>query len=108
MYRYFIAIIVLSFFACEDKNYQKPDGLIPEDTMVEIMKDLQILEAVHKDVSLFGVDRKAMSDTSYVIVFNKYGVKASEFDSTYSYYSKHPEDFEALMLKVEESLNYDQ
>ena len=103
-----IAIIVLSLFACEDKSSQSPKGLIPEETMVELMKDIQLLEALHKDVSLFGEDRKAMSDTSYVIVFNKYGIKASEFDSTYSYYSKRPEEFEELMKKVEESLNLDQ
>lgn len=74
--------------------------------MVEIIKDLQLLEAVHKDIGLFGMQKKLVTDTSYAIVFNKYNIKASEFDSSYHFYTLHPKLFTEIMEQVETELNH--
>ncbi len=105
MSRLMLAILMIAAFGCKPESNTKQPELLPESQMVEIIKDIQLLEAAHKDIGIFGQEKKSLSDTSYAIVFNQHGVKASEFDSSYRYYLRNPIEFEQLMLKVERSLN---
>ncbi len=106
MNKILIAILLFAFIAsCQPEKEASDVKILKEDEMIEIIKDIQLLEAAHKDLGIFGVERKALADTSYMIVFNKHGVKASEFDSSYNYYLRNPIKFEKLMTEVERSIN---
>ena len=96
---------LLLISACANNEVKIPDNVLSQDEMAEVIKDIQLLEAVHKDIGLFGVKKKELTDTSYAIVFNKHKIKASEFDSSYRFYTAYPALFSKIMDKVEEDLN---
>lgn len=98
-------IITLLIAACSSNKVDIPNGVLPKDKMVDVITDFQLLEAVHKDMGLFGIERKRVADTSYVIVFNKHDITVQEFDSSYSFYTRHPELFEEVMQDVKEQLS---
>ena len=73
--------------------------------MALIVKDFQLLEAAHKDIPIYGKEKQALMDTSYVMVLNKHGVEIEEWETSYAYYSANPERFTKLMAKVEEAIH---
>ena len=104
MHRILIAILII-VVGCQSTDQPEEVQILKENQMVEIIKDIQLLEAAHKDIGIFGPEKKALTDTSYAIVFKKHEVRASDFDSTYNFYLRNPIRFEALMTKVERSIN---
>ena len=73
--------------------------------MVEVIKDIQLMESAHKSLSLRSAEQKLMRDTSYTIIFNKHNTTAAEFDSSLRVYTKHPEVFTEIMEEVASQLN---
>lgn len=108
MYKLLASITLLMILSCGQKEVKIPSHIIPEDKMVEVIKDIQLLEAAHKDMGLFGLEKQNVIDTSYVIIFNKHEIKASEFDSSHNFYTQYPKLYEQLMDKVEHELSKEQ
>ena len=106
MFRLKIIVLAFLLYSCKDQKVVIPDNVLSQDQMVEVIKDIQLLEAVHKDMGLFGMQKKHVTDTSYVIVFNKYNIKPSDFDSSYHFYTLHPKLFTEIMERVEADLNH--
>lgn len=98
-------VITLLITACSSNKVDIPNGVLPQDKMADVITDFQLLEAVHKDMGLFGIERKKVADTSFVIVFNKHDITMAEFDSSYSFYTSHPDLFEEVMNEVRENLS---
>ncbi|MBN1183266.1 MAG: DUF4296 domain-containing protein [Bacteroidales bacterium] len=80
--------------------------LIPEDDMVNILKEMHICEAVfttsHIRDSKFGYTD---SLNVYDSIITRYGYTTAMYDSTIKYYVYHTEKFEELYDKVIEELN---
>ncbi|MBR9859563.1 DUF4296 domain-containing protein [bacterium] len=108
MYRItFYSVLLVLLSACGNSDPRIPSNVIPEEEMVDIIKDMQMLESMHKDIGLYGTEKRSISDTSYMIVFNKYEVKPSEFDSSLRFYTNNPKMMERIMEKVAGKLNQD-
>ena len=73
--------------------------------MVNVITDLQLIEAAHKSLTLGSNIQKPMRDTSYAIVFNKYQTDVASFDSSLRVYTKHPALFSEIMEEVGLKLN---
>lgn len=98
-------ILTLTLAACSSNKVDIPKGVLPKDKMAQVVADIQLLEAVHKDMGVFGIERKHISDTSFMIVYNKHKISVEQFDSSYSFYTRHPELFAEVMEEVEENLS---
>jgi hypothetical protein len=81
-----------------------PKGVIKEAKMVAIIKDMQMMEALHKDIGLYGIKKRELSDTSFTIIFNEYSISASDFDSSLHFYTQHPKMMERIMTTVSREL----
>ena len=73
--------------------------------MVEIITDLQMVEAAHQLINLNNLEQSELRDTSYYIVYNKHGVTPAQFDSSLKVYSSYPEIFTEMVRKVEHAIN---
>lgn len=73
--------------------------------MVDVITDIQLLEAAHKSLSMGNLEQQAMRDTSFAIVFNKHGVTYEQYDSSLRVYTKYPKLFGEMMEQVGENLN---
>lgn len=92
-------------FGCASDNVNIPEGVLSEDKMVEIIADIQLLEAAHKTLSLNSAQQKEMKDTSYIIVFNAHNTTSVEFDSSLRVYTQYPEVFSEIMEKANRKIS---
>ena len=97
--------IFITAIGCNSSNQKLPEGILSEEKMVEVITDIQLVEAAHKSIPKNANEQKLMRDTSYVIVFNKHHTTAVEFDSSLRVYTKYPTIFGDIMEQVSENLN---
>lgn len=102
-----ISGIVISFIvACSKGPVRKPDKLLQENLMVEMIIDIHLAEAAfntrrHRD-SIVG---KSSSANFYYSILSKYSVPDSVFEQSLVYYASYPRRFEKMYRKVMNQLN---
>ena len=103
--------ILLSFFmfwfiSCDKPVVEKPEKLINEEKMIEILKDIHIAEASftnrrYQDTLL----SKSNSANFYYSVLDKYQIPDSVFEKSFIYYASQPRKFEKMYRQVMNNLN---
>lgn len=99
----FIYILFISFlmFSCTSNTIlKKPDNLIPEDQMVDLLTDL--LLAVNAETTK-NLDLKRKVNY-HPLVFEKYNIDSAQFKESNFYYTSRVDDYDVILLKVEERL----
>lgn len=96
-----IFLVILVVMASCSK---RPDDIIEEDKMVEIMADLQIAEAY----SRFGKAEPSMDGSNRELlgrgILMEHGVTVEEMDSTLAWYGRNMDEYAKLYKKVDERL----
>jgi hypothetical protein len=91
--------------ACSAPEDERPDNLVPEDRMAEILTQVHIAEARVSRLGLRSVDS---SNIVYKHlegqIFQKFKVDTSAYRKSYIYYSSHPKDMEVIYKRVTEKL----
>ncbi len=112
----FLVMAVLFTFSCNQskiKGVEKPDDLIPEDKMVQVLADVHLLEAAlnirfsqtnqhtgqgpiemmhHQDTvqPVFSLDGNAKYPLGYYDIFKKEGVTKKQYESSMKWYCADP------------------
>lgn len=91
--------------ACTAPEDKRPDNLIDEDRMVDILTEIQVIEARTSRLSL------GSTDSAYIAykhqenqVFRKFKVDTAAYRKSYIFYSAHPADMEAIYEKITATL----
>ncbi|MFB1003259.1 MAG: DUF4296 domain-containing protein, partial [Bacteroidia bacterium] len=71
-----------TLIGCKTESEKLPDGIIPKEDMVDVIADIQLVEAAQKQLNVSTSERNVMRDTSYHIIFNKYGIDSALYDSS--------------------------
>ena len=90
-----MAVLAVS---CGHKRYGE---VIPPKKFVSVLVDIHLADGIAVE-NMSPANKKALLDSAslYGSVFNKYGVTRPMFDSTISFYSEHPDDFQKVYNKV--------
>ncbi len=99
----YLYILFISFFmfSCTSNTIlKKPDNLIPEDQMVDLLTDL--LLAVNAETTK-NLDLKRKVDY-HPLVFEKYNIDSTQFKESNFYYTSRVDDYDVILSKVEERL----
>lgn len=99
VFYFFIGTLIL--LSCQQNAVDKPDNLIEEDTMEDILYDLAILDAIktNKPASL---DKKNITASTYV--YNKYNIDSLQFVSSNHYYAADVHNYLKMYQRIEERL----
>lgn len=85
MKKYFLLLSAVSLLtSCQNNTVEKPDNLIPEDQMVDIIYDLSILQAMrnsNQDV----LDSNRVNPNTYI--YKKYKIDSLQFAKSNQYYA---------------------
>ena len=96
-------IVFIVFVLCScSKGVQKPDNLISEDTMVDIIYEASILSAAK------GVNKKALEDNGIqpeAYLYSKYNVDSAQFANSINYYSKFIDTYDGLYTRIENRIS---
>lgn len=100
----FLSILFLSIFLinCTSNTIiKKPDHLIPENQMVDLLTDL-LLASGAENVKNLQLKRKV---NYYPLVFEKYNIDSTRFKESNYYYSTKVDEYDQIIRKVETRLN---
>lgn len=91
--------------ACTASEDNRPDNLIDEDRMAAILTEVHIAEARVSRLNLSSIDS---SNIAYKHaenqIFKKFGIDTATYRKSYTFYSSHPADMEAIYKKVTQTL----
>ncbi|MBQ4358579.1 MAG: DUF4296 domain-containing protein [Paludibacteraceae bacterium] len=88
-------LLTLSLTACEP---ERPTYVLSDEKMEDVLTDYYMIDAV---AQMKNIHR---GDTTKYILYNeiltKHDITLAQFDSTISWYTRHPELFEKVMEEV--------
>lgn len=88
-------------FSCTSNTIlKKPDNLIPEDQMVDLLTDL-FLAINAENTKNLQLERQV---NYYPLIFEKYNIDSTQFKESNFYYTSRVDEYDELLLKVEERL----
>lgn len=96
-----IFAVFILIVACESKvNYEKPENLIPRETMIDMLYDMHLAVGTSNLKNKHGEkDRNYMS-----LVYQKYGVDSTRFAISNIYYTSQAVEYEEMFEEVERRL----
>lgn len=89
----FLSIVVL-LFSCQG-TAEKPDNLIPEDKMIDILYDLALLEGIKDDYTL-----KQQSLYLDQFIYDKYKIDSLQFVQSNAYYASDVQNYKEMYQKL--------
>jgi hypothetical protein len=82
-------------------RYERYGEIIPSRKLVNVMVDIHLADGIAvNNMAATNFGPRLDSAALYKSVFDKYGVTRAMFDSTLSYYTEHPDEFQKIYNKV--------
>lgn len=99
-FQIFLLLLVIALAACDKPVVTKPDDLIREKDMINMLVDVHLAEATYNKFRYDTIMRDNSSVDFYYSVLAKYEVPDSVFEQSYVYYASQPKNFEKMYRKV--------
>ena len=80
---------------------EQPENLIPKEKMVEILRDLAILNAA-RTTNVAILTKNDVEPMPYL--YAKYGIDSTQFSDSDRYYASQPKEYEDIYAEVEARL----
>lgn len=93
--------LVLFLASCNHNAVEKPENLIEEEVMTNILYDLSILEAM-KSQNPYAPQNQSMNPKDYI--FKKYKIDSLQFATSNRYYVSQIEAYKKMYDQVNERL----
>jgi len=100
-----LLLSVFAFISCEESVVPKPENLIKEKQMIEILVDIHLAEATYTKFRYDSIMKNNSSANFYYSVLDKYEVADSVFEQSFIFYASIPKDFEKMYRKVMNELS---
>lgn len=98
---------VLSVISCSTKQEIPSTDVIPQNQMVEILKEIELAQAAIK-IGVANKDSTIYENSFFQSIFLKYNTTQEQFNSSLKFYGTHPEILEELYDKVITELSEEQ
>lgn len=93
------------FESCQNAPIEKPDNLIDQEKMVDIMFDISVLEAMKSQTTLV-LESNRINPNTYI--YKKYSIDSLQFANSDKYYAsdinKYKEIFDAVNKRIEDQI----
>lgn len=98
--------ILFAVVACDKSPIEKPEILLKEKQMIDILVDIHLAEATFnaRRISDENVKNSSSADFYYSIL-EKYQLPDSVFEKSFVYYASMPKNFEKMYRKVMNKLS---
>lgn len=94
--------LLFSVASCdEEEDYPRPDDLIEEPEMVNVLTDICKVEArFQRRLTIKNIKVNEMVEHNYRIVFEQHEVSLTQFKSSYAFYENEPEKLQQIYDSV--------
>jgi hypothetical protein len=97
----FVLLGVWLLQACSAVDDTKPENLLPEETMVNVLTDIHLTEARVGQMGLRSIDSSnIVYNRLEKQIFRKYKLDTAQYNASYRYYSTHPREMEAVYKEI--------
>jgi hypothetical protein len=93
----FLLLVAILALSCTHRRY---GDIIPPKKFINVLVDVHLADGIAVENMSIASSQFLDSASLYGSVFKKYGVTRTMFDSTMSFYSEHPDDFQKVYNKV--------
>ncbi|ESU24472.1 hypothetical protein FEDK69T_09190 [Flavobacterium enshiense DK69] len=94
-------ILCLTVLSCKDSAVEKPDNLLSEEVMVDVLYDLSVLQSAENLNSLtFSQNNIKVNE----LIYKKYNIDSITFAKNDRYYAADPHNYQKLFKKVAEKI----
>lgn len=80
-------------------------SILPRDQFIEVMCDIQLIEAAAKNKVFRNDDEALKLGAAYKETFEKHGITQAEFEESHKWWWSHPQAMKAILLEVTEKLS---
>lgn len=94
-------MILLVAFGCGKSVIEKPDNLIDEEQMVNILYDLSLLESIRSQRPI-ALETNRVDPLTYV--YKKYKIDSLQFAKSNKYYATDVEKYKAIYASVSKKI----
>jgi len=99
-FRIVVVLMLVILSACNKPIVPKPQKLIHEKQMIDMLVDIHIADETYKKFRNDSIMENNSAENFYYSVLAKYEVPDSVFEQSYVYYASTPKDFEKMYRKV--------
>lgn len=111
MKKLFLIFLSVLLFACGEKKQEvitaRPDNLVAEETMVNVLMDLHLIEA-SLSLKMMEDHRVARDTSQFYNPYEKYNLTKKEFEESFQYYASQPQRLNAIYEEVLNRINQKQ
>lgn len=97
--------IVFALESCDKTPFEKPNPLIKEKQMIDMLVDVHLADAAFTIMRNDSLVIKSSSTDFYYSVLEKYQVPDSIFEKSFVYYASNPKKFEKMYREVMNKLS---
>ena len=97
---FIFALLIFAFVSCDKLPVEKPENLIKEKKMINMLVDLHIAEVTFNHRRRDTLIKNSSSANFYYSILEKYEVPDSVFEQSFIFYASTPRDFEKMYRKV--------
>jgi hypothetical protein len=94
-----LCLCSITFISCSKKEEKIPEGIIPKDTMVQVMVDVHLAEARSQFSTPFDNSKNA-KQSYYKFIFKKYNLTYQQLIKSWEFYAAHPDIFSKVYEDV--------
>jgi hypothetical protein len=86
--------------ACKRRDADLPEYVLDRETMTAVLTDIHLIESALKEKQNQGLLAFELSEIYFDSLCAKYDISRTQIDSSIAYYSRRPEIFDAIYVKV--------
>ncbi len=101
----FIAFLIITLVACEEKQEEIPSDILSADEMVNITIDMQLLEASFSNKNLPHDSAIFLFKKYEQDLFRQYKITDSTYRKSFNFYSGNPQIMDKIYERVVDSLS---
>lgn len=96
-----LIVLILGLISCNSKYIEKPENLIQEDQMIEIIYDLSVLEAIKSSNPVLLENNQI---DPYTYIYKKYKIDSLQFAQSNAYYASNLKKYRKMYSEVEQMI----
>ncbi len=99
MKKILLLVSIAFLFSCEEE-LKKPDIVLEQEKMVDVMTDVQIAESYIKLKFALRNDTITITDSVYAALYRKHEITSAVYDMSFQFYAKHPDLLQEIYEKA--------
>ncbi len=97
--RHLLILSLMLFLSC-GRQEKEPDGLLDEETFIQVLAEAQIIEARMNQELVVEHRGEVPTRRYYAEVFTRFNTDKEQFERTFAYYTSRPEEMKAIYEEV--------